>query len=46
MTEKKKEEKIIHLTSDKDKKIAERIYTVSKKIFERNRTAYKILANK
>lgn len=38
--------KIIHLTSDKDKKIAEKISEVSKKIFERNRTAYKILANK
>ena len=39
---KQEQEKIIHLTSDKDKKVAE----VSKKIFERNREAYRILANK
>ena len=38
--------KIIHLTSDKDKKVAEKINEVSKKIFERNREAYRILANK
>ena len=39
-------EKIIHLTSDKDKNVAEKIAEVSKKIFERNREAYRILANK
>ena len=40
------EKKFIHLTSDKDKKVAEKIAEVSKKIFERNREAYRILANK
>ena len=40
------EKKFIHLTSDKDKKVAEKIAEVSKKIFERNREAYRILSNK
>ena len=44
--EQEQNKKIIHLTSDKNKKVAEKISEVSKKIFERNRTAYKILANK
>ena len=43
---KQEQEKIIHLTSDKDKKVAEKIAEVSKKIFERNREAYRILAGK
>ena len=46
MTEQKQDKKVIHLTSDKDKKVAEKISTASEKIFERNRTAYRILANK
>ena len=46
MTEQKQNKKVIHLTSDKDKKVAEKISTASEKIFERNRTAYRILANK
>ena len=46
LSELQDEKKIIHLTSDKDKKIAEKISEVSKKIFERNREAYRILANK
>ena len=40
------QKKIIHLTSDKNKKVAEKIDEISKKIFEKNRKAYKILANK
>lgn len=46
MDKQDKNEKIIHLTSDKDKKVAEKINEVSRKIFERNRKAYRILANK
>lgn len=46
MENQNKNEKFVHLTSDKDKKIAEKIDEVSKKIFERNREAYRILANK
>jgi len=41
--ENQEQKKIIHLTSDKDKKIAEKINEVSKKIFERNRKAYRVL---
>lgn len=40
------QKKIIHLTSDKDKKVAEKMNEISKMIFERNRKAYRILANK
>ena len=46
MNNQKQNEKVIHLTSDKNKKVAEKINEVSKKIFERNRKAYRILANK
>jgi len=46
MNNQEQNKKILHLTSDKDKKIAEKINEVSKKIFERNRKAYRVLANK
>lgn len=38
--------KIRHLTSANDKAVARKIAEVSKMIFERNRQAYRILANK
>lgn len=36
----------IHLTSKIDTKVAEKIEKVSQEIFEKNREAYRILANK
>lgn len=39
-------QKIIHLTSNMNVEVAEKIASVSQKIFERNREAYRILANK
>lgn len=35
----------VHLTSATDKKVAEKIEKVSQEIFEKNREAYRILAN-
>ena len=41
-----KSQKIIHLTSNMNIEVAEKIASVSQKIFEKNREAYRILANK
>ncbi|MBQ3435329.1 MAG: hypothetical protein IJG24_09855 [Selenomonadaceae bacterium] len=38
--------KTLHLTSKDNKKIAELIDRVSRRIFEKNRAAYRILANR
>lgn len=42
----KKQREIKHLTSENNKKVAKKISETSQMIFERNREAYRVLANK
>lgn len=44
--EEKDGEKVVHLTSQDSKEVAEKIERVSRRIFEKNREAYRILAGR
>lgn len=39
-------QKVVHVTSKTDVEVAKKIAEVSQKVFEKNRDAYRILANK
>lgn len=42
----RQKQKVVHVTSKTDIEVAKKIAEVSQKVFEKNREAYRILANK